>query len=229
MAFCTSCGSKMEDGAKFCPACGGAVAVPAPTNAAAKSAPAATATAPSYATQSAAIQPVKGGGGGGVIKVLLIVVAIIVGLGILSAAGAIWMAHKVKNAVRVEQSGHSSRVDLPGFSATSNSDPIHVARELGVDVYPGAKALEGASSVRMGSLMVGNVQFETADPVNKVEQFYRMRFPRSQVNVSDENSATLVTTTGKGIVTITMNREGDATRIEISRTAGAERSGEQTQ
>jgi hypothetical protein len=195
----------------------------------------ATGVAPSYAAQPAGVQPVglqpvKGSGsGGGLIKVLLIVFVILVGLGLLSAAGLFWAAHKVKNAIRVEENGKSSKVQLPGFSASSNTDPNQVARELGVDVYPGAKGLDGASSVTIGSLKVGNVEFETSDPMDKVQRFYKARFPRSDVNVSDENSATIVALTGKEMVTITLDRRGEMTRINISRTAGqnrADRSGE---
>ncbi|HET8666627.1 MAG TPA: zinc ribbon domain-containing protein [Terriglobales bacterium] len=230
MAFCTSCGSTMDQGAKFCPACGTqvpavATAKPAsPAGAAAAAAP--SYPAQSYGVQPVGVQPVKGSGsGGGIVKVLLIVFVIVLGLAVLSAAGLFWAAHKVKNAIRVEQSGNSASVQLPGFKATSNTDALKVAQELGVDVYPGASALEGASSVTMGNMIVGNVEFETGDPIDKVEQFYKARFPRSQISTSNEDTSTLVTMTGKGLITITLDRNGSKTHINIARTLGKEHAG----
>jgi hypothetical protein len=239
MAFCTSCGSKMDDGARFCPSCGahvpGVAAPSQPVSAAA--APSVQPTSPaiasaSYPPQPATVQPVgvqpvaSPGGGSGVIKIILIIVVIFVGLGILAAGGLFWAAHKVKQAIRIQQNGESSTVQIPGMSASSNADAKKVARDLGVDVYPGAKALEGASSVTLGSMTVGTAQFETSDPIDKVQQFYTARFPRSQLNTADENSQTLLAMTDKGMLTIVLEREGDRTKINISRTGGKGASGD---
>lgn len=228
MAFCTNCGSKMNDDSRFCPSCG-AQSPEVPASRSSQSSPAsehATAATPAqtagtWASSSptgGTVQSVKGGDGGGLVKVILIVLVVLVGLGLLSAAGIFWAAYKVKKSVRIEQSGDSATVQTPWGSVSSNQDPMKVAQDLGIDVYPGAKPLEGASAVTVGNLAVGAVEFETADPMDKVEQFYRARFPNSTIDVADENSHTLAMMTNKGMINVILERTGSGTKINISRT-----------
>lgn len=232
MAFCTICGSKMNDDSRFCPSCGAQSAEGLPAQSGQSvGAHSATAATPAQivstpvvgsapATPVGGVQPVKGSGGGGVLKIVLIVFVILVGLGLLSAAGIFWAAYKVKNAIRVEQSGDSATVQTPWGKVSSNQDAMKVAQDLGVDVYPGAKPLEGASAVTIGNLAVGTVEFETTDPMDKVESFYKMRFPNSTIDVADENSHTLAMMTPKGMTNVVLERSGSRTKITITRTGG---------
>jgi len=240
VVFCTTCGSKMDDTSKFCSTCG----APAPSFVSMQEAAQESTTRRAEANSPApvvgathvqaadpqnagpGVQPVKGASGGNVLKIVLIIVVVLVGLGLLSMAGMFWAAHKVRNAVRVEQNGNSATVTTPWGKVSSNEDPVKVARELGVDVYPGAKPVADASAVTLGNLSVGTVQFETADDLDNVLEFYRARYPDMNVDVTDEKSHTIATMTGKGIINIVLERSGDITKINISRTRGGRELGE---
>src|SRR5438132_4820500 len=115
MAFCNACGATVEPGAKFCPKCG--AAVPA----------AAVVSTPATPAQSNAV------------KVILIVVAIVVGLFILGIGTATFIGWRIARHTRVEQDRGKVRVETP--FGTDDSD--EAARNLGIDVYPGARALKG--------------------------------------------------------------------------------------
>lgn len=226
MAFCTNCGSKMNDDSRFCPSCGAqapealasTTVQSAASQASAAASPAQVTPVSVPAASGGSVQAVKGGGSGGLLKVVVIVLVVFVGLGLLSLAGIFWAAYKVKNSVKVEQRGNTATVQTPWGTVSSNQDPMKIAHDLGIDVYPGAKPLEGASAVTLGNLAVGTVEFETPDPMDKVESFYKRRFPNSTIDVADENSHTLAMMTNKGMVNVILERSGSMTKISISRT-----------
>ena len=114
MAFCNACGATVEPGAKFCPKCG--AAVPA----------AAVASTPATPAQSNAV------------KVILIVVAIVVGLSILGIGTATFIGWRIARHTRVAQDGDRVRVETPFGTVESNNNPDETARNLGIDIYPGA-------------------------------------------------------------------------------------------
>src|SRR5512133_1544761 len=182
MAFCTGCGAQIEDTAKFCPACGTrvpeAVAPGAQssttgagyvgTGAAPTAAASVTPVAPVAPAARAAstVQPVAAPSrGGSAVKVIIIVLVIIVGLALLAFAGLFWATYKVKKAIRIEQRGENATVSTPWGKVTSNQDSAKVAKEMGFEIYPGAKPLPGASAVSFGGSTVGSAEFETDDPI----------------------------------------------------------------
>lgn len=223
MAFCTNCGTSLDESAKFCTVCGAKVADEVSPQAPPEiqgAGSAASAPTPAPAQRITPVQPVAAGTGGGALKIILIVLVVIVALGlILTVAGILGVRHFVRN-VHVQQQGERARVEMPGMTVTSNDDAVKVARDLGVEVYPGARPLKGASAVTLGNLTVGTAQFETSDPIDRVEQFYRARFPHSNINTSDENSRVILATTNRGMINIVLERKGSTTNINISRTGG---------
>lgn len=168
------------------------------------------------------IQPVASKSGGGALKIVLIIVAIVVGLGIISAGVAGYLAYRASKAFHVTEDG--STVTTPWGNVSSNTDAGKVAAELGVEVYPGAKALEGASVASFGNVSFGSAEFETSDAIDKVEAFYKNRFPKSTMSASTETDRTLMVVTDKGWVTVVLEPLDSGTRIKIAKTAA---SGEQ--
>jgi zinc-ribbon domain len=238
MAFCTGCGSQIENAAKFCPACGtrvpdavapgtqsgsressfggGAAATTTATSTA--TTPAATATAPSLGNR---VQPVAApSGGGSALKIIIIIAVVIVGLALLAFAGLFWATYKVKKAIRVEQNGDNATVSTPWGKVSSNQDSAQVAKELGVDVYPGAKPLPGASAVTFAGGAVGSAEFQSDDSIEKVGKFYSSRYPKSTVNSQDENNQTIMASTNKGMITIVLVKQDGGTKISLSRIGG---------
>lgn len=217
MAFCTSCGATLEGAAKFCTKCGATVAgatsaTPASGGlvaAAAKPAPA----APPTATMPAS--------GGGALKAILIVVAIIIGVIVLGGAVIGFGVWRIASKTHVEAGKNGARIETPFGTVESNTDTTAALRKLGIDVYPGARALPGGAAVSMGAMSTVTAQFETPDSPDLVEAFYKARFPRSNINVSDQNQRTMVfVTPGKGMMNIVIEPRGNMTHITISNVAG---------
>ena len=198
MAFCNSCGATLDPGTKFCNKCGAAVsgAVPAPA-AAPPPAPAPT-------------------GGSSALKIILIVVAVIVVLGILGVATVGIVGYRIAKHSHVNQQGDRVKVDTP-FGTFSANDPEQAAKDLGVEIYPGAQVQkEGTASATFGSIHTVTANFESNDPLDKVCNFYKEKFPGARVTSAEQNHCTIVSSDQGNSVTINIESSGDVTRLQIA-------------
>lgn len=200
MAFCNSCGANLPPDAAFCSKCG---------------APVSEATPPrmsSAATGPATPAPKQDNTA---IKTVLIVVGVIVVLGIFAIATLTFVGlHIAKNA-RVEKDRDNVKIDLP--FAHVETDPEQAAKNLGVDIYPGAEVQkEGASVAAIGSIRTSTAAFQSDDPTEKVCSFYRERFPNAKVSASQQNHCAIVSQTGGDVVTINVESRGDGCRFQIT-------------
>ena len=222
MAFCTNCGSTMDANAHFCTKCGKSVTPSATAPAATAAAPAQSYAPPAQTYTPQAVAPSSGGSN--VLKIVLIVVGVFVLIGVLSAAGMIYTAHRIRNRIRngiyVSQNGKDSTVDTPfGRASTSKSDARSVARQIGVDVYPGAEGGE-SSTAQFGNMTTASLKLTTDDSLDKVAAFYKSRFPNAMVSQEGSNKFTLVGGDKDGTLTITAESYGSGTRIEIAKVGG---------
>ena len=198
MAFCNACGATIEPGAKFCPKCGAAVPAGAVTS-----------TAPATAAQSNAL------------KVILIVIAIVVGLSILGIGTATFIGWRVARHARVEQNGSKVRVETPFGTVESNDNSDEAARNLGIDIYPGARARKSsAANVTMGAMHTIAAEFETDDPPERVADFYKKRLPHANIAVSDEKQYTIISHDKKNMFTINIEPQDGKTLIHIANISG---------
>ena len=199
MAFCNSCGATLNPGTKFCNKCG-AVAAAGPS-------------APAAATPSAAAPT----GGSSALKIILIVVAVIVGIGILGVATVGIVGYRIAKSAHVRQEGGHVKVETPFGNVETSQDPQQAAKDLGVDVYPGAEVQKnGASSATFGAIHTVAANFESSDSVDKVCSFYKSRFPNAMVTTSDQNRCTIVSNDQKNMVTINIEPNGDASKFQIT-------------
>src|ERR1019366_9764925 len=140
MAFCNSCGTAMEAGAKFCPMCG---------------------AAPSTAAGAVSGVPAAPAQGSGALKIILIVLAVIVGLGILSMGTCAFMVHRALHRMHVRDHDGNVHVETPFGTVDSTEDPNEAARNVGVDLYPGATvAKEGSANMTIGSMHTATVTLD---------------------------------------------------------------------
>jgi hypothetical protein len=198
MAFCNSCGANLEGGAKFCSKCGAVVS----------DGPIATSypQAPPAQRQSS-----------GALKILLIAFGIILVMGVLSIVGVLFVARNT----RVEQSGGKVKLQSPFGTVETTKDPAEAAKNLGIELYPGARALQaGSASVNIGNSHTVAANFESDDPPDKVAEFYKSQLPNAKVSVSNGNTYSIVSTENKGFVTISIQPEGDKTAIHIASVKG---------
>ena len=202
MAFCNSCGATLNEGTKFCNKCGAAVA-------SSPSAAGMTSTAPPPAPAPT--------GGSSALKIILIVVAVIVGIGILGVATVGIIGYRIARTSHVTQEGDHVRVQTPFGSVETSKDPEQAAKDLGIEVYPGAEVQKnGASSASFGGIHTVTAMFESGDAVDKICSFYKTKFPGAMVTTSDQNRCTIVSNDQKNMITINIEARGDTTKLQIT-------------
>lgn len=225
MAFCNSCGASIAAGTRFCNKCGAAVLASSPAQASVPTTaegapPVAPGTVPVATSYPAAGAPPPASGGA--LKAILIVVGVIVLVGVLAVTSLAFFAWRVARHTRVRQEGNNVSVETPFGSVHSTNDPDAAARDLGVDLYPGARALkEGATSASFGSVHTATLNFETSDSAEKVCSFYKPKFPNAMVMTSEVNQCTIVSNDRKNMITIAVKAENDKTRIVITNVSKA--------
>jgi len=193
MAFCNSCGSTLTDGSQFCSKCGKSVGTPAPVPVAAPP------------------------GGNSALKIVLIVVAVIVGLGIVGIVTVSVVAYKVAKNAHVTQEGDHVKVETPFGSVETSKDADQAARNLGVDIYPGAEVRqEGAAIATVGSIRTVTAGFSSDDSADKVCAFYKSKFPNANVKSSDQNRCTIVNRDDKNVTTINVEGGDDSSTFQIA-------------
>lgn len=202
MAFCNSCGSTLDDGAKFCSKCGAPVGAPGAVRA---SAPAAIPALPPPGRNSA-------------LKVVLIVVVVILGLGLIGLVTAGFVAYRLAKDSHVTQEGNHVKIESPFGVVETSKDADQAAHNLGVDIYPGAEVRqEGAAIASAGGMRTVTAGFTSDDSADKVCSFYKSKFPSATVSSSDENRCTIVSKDEKNVTTINVNGGGDTCTFQIAR------------
>lgn len=199
MAFCTACGAKMEAASHVCPKCGAGVSAPA----------AAPAPAASLARQNT---------GRNAVSIVLIVLVVVIALGVLATIGTVFTLKKMARKVRVEAGPTSAVVTTP-FGTVTADDPAAVAKQLGVDLYPGARAIKGSAAVGFGGMQVAAGKFESDASPGKILEFYQRRYPKAAIRVIGADSS-MVFSTDQGMITIKVRSRGDGSLIEIARVGG---------
>ncbi|HVP42518.1 MAG TPA: zinc ribbon domain-containing protein [Terriglobales bacterium] len=197
MAFCTSCGATLDSNAQFCVKCGARQAV---------------------GVGGAAPAPASGGGA---LKIVLIVVAGVILLSVVgSVATMIFVGKRLHDAkVSIREHGGEATVETPMGTVHTTKDPAKIAENLGVDIYPGAKAIEGGSEVQtMGMRTVTGI-FETSDPVDKVGDFYHEKYPKGIYTATDRETS-IITGSQGSMVTIHIKDDGGKTKLTIVNMAG---------
>jgi len=205
MAYCNSCGTSLEAGARFCPKCG--ASQPGGSAVSVSSAPAAGSTQSNNS-----------------LKVVLIIVAVVVVLGAVAIGTLTLVGLRIARRTHVTQNGDNVRVQGP--FGTINTNSSEVARDLGVEIYPGARMLKNnAANVQIAGVHTVAADFESDDPINKVADFYRAKFPNANVNVSNQDHYTIVSTDNKNLITINIEPQGGKTLIHVASVGGKDVTG----
>ena len=203
MAFCNSCGATLTPGTKFCAKCGAVVTggAPAPVTPAPTTGPGPAASK----TNSSAV------------KIILIVIGVLVIFGILGVATLAIIGVHIARRTHVTEDGNRVKVETPFGTVDTNKDPEQMAKNLGVDLYPGAQPQsDGSAIANFGGVRTVAASFISSDPPDKVCDFYRSKFPHAVSSVSSQSHCSIVSTDQGNIVTITIAPSGNSTKIQIS-------------
>jgi hypothetical protein len=165
------------------------------------------------------VPPANAGQGSGALKVILIAVGVIILLGVISIASiAFFAVHTFKSRnTHIRQDGNNVKVDTPFGSVETTQDPAAAARNIGVDLYPGAEVLRnGSASATFGGVHTASVHSESTDSVDKIASFYKAKFPNAMVTSSDSGRCTIISNDQKSMITINIEAQGDKTKIMIT-------------
>jgi hypothetical protein len=155
--------------------------------------------------------------GGGALKIILIAVGVIVLLGAIAVSSIAFFALRVARHAHVRQQGDNVKVETPFGNVETTKDPAEAARNIGVDLYPGADVQKnGSASASFGGVHTATLAAESSDSVEQVSSFYKAKFPNAQVNTSDTHRCTIISNQHGSMITINIQGEGDKTKIQIS-------------
>jgi hypothetical protein len=206
MAFCNSCGASLTSGTNFCNKCGAPQAAPA--------APGATPAAPAPGPIP---PPPAATGGSSALKIILIVVAVIVVIGILIVGAFSLFIYRVAKSAHVSQQGDHVKAETPFGTFETSKDPEQVAKDLGIDIYPGAEMRKNAStSVTIGSIRTVTAILDSSDSMDKVCAFYKTKFPNAMSTSSDQSHCSIVSNDQKNMITINIEADGDGSKLQIT-------------
>jgi hypothetical protein len=204
MAFCNSCGAALTPDTNFCNKCGAAVAAGPAT--------------PGAALSPLPPAPPASTGGTSALKIILIVIAIIIGLGILSVGAFSFFVYRVAKSARVSQDGQHVKVETPFGNMETSKDPEQAAKDLGVDIYPGAQAQKtGNASMTFGNMHTVTASFQSSDSADKICDFYKTRLPNA-TSTSNQNHCSVISNDkqNSNMITINVQSDGDTSKIQIA-------------
>lgn len=148
---------------------------------------------------------------------ILIVIAVVVAFGILGIATLGIIGVHIARRVHGFKDGNHVKVETPFGTVDTTKDPQQVAKNLGVEIYPGAQAqAEGAASTSFGDVHTASASFLSDDPLEKICDFYKSKFPSAMVTASDQNRCTVISNDAKNMITIVIEPSGGSTKIQIS-------------
>lgn len=203
MAFCNSCGASLPNGAGFCEKCGAAV-TPGST-------PAISSTTPAGVTQPP--PPVQGSA----LKTILIIGVVLVALVVVGIATSVIVGIKIARRSHVKQEGDKVSVYTPFGTVETNADAEAAAKNLGMEIYPGARIVKNSSaSAVIGGMTTVAARFESDDSVSKVADFYKHRFPNANVTAGGGDHFTIVQSDSNGAITINITPLGNGSQFNIA-------------
>lgn len=201
MAFCNSCGATLEAGARVCPKCGTTVPMP-----------------PTVAPIAPSTQTTPPQGSSSALKIILIVVAVIFVLGVLGIGTLVFVVRRVAQSSHVRNKDGNVRVETPFGTVQATNNPDEAARNLGIDLYPGARVLKG-NTATVGGMHSVEAEFESDDAAEKVMAFYSSKLPNANVTTKDQNHYAIVSSDNNNLITIKIEPDDGKTRIKIANVA----------
>jgi flagellar basal body-associated protein FliL len=162
--------------------------------------------------------------GSGALKVILIVVAVIFVLGVLGIGTLVFVVRRVAQNSHVQNKDGNVRVVTPFGTVQSTNNPDEASRNLGIDLYPGARVLKG-NSATIGGMHTVEAEFESDDSAEKVMAFYSSKFPNANVTTKDQDHYAIVSTDNNNLITIKIEPEDGKTRIKIANVNGKNMTG----
>lgn len=230
--FCSQCGTPAVENQKFCNKCGAQIAA-AGTTSAPGGTPAVSATPPAVGPQAPTTAPRVTGGavaapankGTSAVKIIIGVVAFLALVSVLAVGSCFYIGYKIKQkATAIADSARGTAENPPSpdlhLSEGGAGSKAEAAATVDVPPYPGSTATETGGQLSAGLAGSASAQeYETSDPVDKVESFYKEKFGSKITFVENEGKVVFSYISSRGMTTVTITRDEEAgkTKINIGR------------
>ncbi|MGH9518759.1 MAG: hypothetical protein ACRD2D_03885 [Terriglobales bacterium] len=138
-------------------------------------------------------------------------------LGTIAAVALIFvlaMVYFIRHTTIVTTGKNGSRVEAPSVTVTTDANPALLAKQLGLQMYPGATDAKGAQAEMNNSTII-TVSFRTKDSARRVIGFYHVRYPDATVK-AEGKGAVLVLVSLRDTLTIKANPSGGVTEVQVS-------------
>ena len=92
------------------------------------------------------------------------------------------VVHRIAKCAHVTQDGDHVKVESPFGTMETSNDPAQVAKDLGIDIYPGAQLQKnGTATVTFGSIHTVTASFKSSDSLDKSAAFTKPSFANAMV------------------------------------------------
>jgi hypothetical protein len=173
--------------------------------------------APVRPVQAAMPAPPPSSGGSSALKIILIIIGVIVLIGFLGLGTLAFVGYRLAKSSHVTQNGDNVKVETPFGTVESSKDPEQAAKELGVDIYPGAQVQKaGAASATFAGIHTVTATFQSSDSVDKICSFYGSKLPAAHLTTSDQNRCTIVSNVPPNMITLNVDPNGDGSKFLIT-------------
>ena len=200
MAFCSRCGASIDQSANFCPSCRtpvGAPPVPAPV----------------AQPEGGSVPPARQGSGA--LKVVLIILAVVVALGVLATASAIFIGYRFARSTRVMKHGQRAIIETPVGTIEANAGGSEGADKACASYYPQARGARHVGSVKFGGLSAAVC--ESDDPPEKVADYFRSRISEANLVVSDRGKHVISGRADGSRITVVIEERASGSKITVTR------------
>jgi hypothetical protein len=161
-----------------------------------------------------------------VVKIIVVVVAFFAFITVASIGTCVYIGYRAKRAVertvRMDEGGKSIKIQTPEGEVELGKHPTKEGETIaGIPIYPGAKALEGGGQFSFGDkLQIGGQEYETADPVDQVVEFYKDKLGSQMTVEESAGHYRMSVQRGEagqaGIVTIDVSADEESGKTKIS-------------
>ena len=132
-----------------------------------------------------------------------------------------FLVHRVIHRTHVRDENGNVHVETPFGTVDSTEDPGEAAKNLGVDLYPGATvAKNGSANMTIGSMHTATVELDTSDSPSAVNDFYKSKFPNATVMSAQGDHYSIMAGDKNDMTTINIEPRDGKTRIHIAKITG---------
>jgi hypothetical protein len=164
--------------------------------------------------------------GSPIVKIILIVLAVLIFLGLLSAASCVYFIYRTKQKVTQIQKQVQATFPMqvgtrevhpqPVAPAAAPAPPAGPVVDTGVATYPGATPWGGGSQVSTGTASMKAQEYTTSDSVDQVLAFYKDKLGPTAMVTQSGGQAVVQVLGANGETTVAIKPDSSSGKTHIT-------------